>query len=122
MIRDRQSNDMLGHKDRDQLEFFITGSLKQLIPDEHALVQVDHVLDLSWLREEVADCYCPDDGSRGTGAADARLTGIVHDRMLMREAQVNMKLPHHSSLTRVRQRAGAKSGSAKSSSARSTPA
>jgi hypothetical protein len=56
---------MLGHKDRDQLEFFITGSLKQLIPDEHVLVQVDHVLDLSWLREEVADCYCPDDGRPG---------------------------------------------------------
>jgi transposase len=62
------------------------------------------------------------------------LTGIVHDRKLMREAQVNIairwfigyglheKLPHHSSLTRVRHSAGAKSGSAKSSSARSTPA
>jgi hypothetical protein len=25
MVRDRRSNDMLGHKDRDQLEFFITG-------------------------------------------------------------------------------------------------
>jgi hypothetical protein len=34
-----------GAHDRDQLEFFITGSLKQLIPDEHVLVQVDHVLD-----------------------------------------------------------------------------
>jgi IS5 family transposase len=46
------------------------------------------------------------------------LTGIVHDRKLMREAQVNIairwfigyglheKLPHHSSLTRVRQRWG----------------
>jgi len=61
------------------------------------------------------------------------LTGIVHDRKLMREAQVNIairwfigyglheKLPHHSSLTRVRC-AGAKNGSAKSSSAQSRPA
>ena len=46
------------------------------------------------------------------------LTGVVHDRKLMREAQVNIavrwflgyglheKLPHHSSLTRIRQRWG----------------
>jgi transposase len=125
MIRDRRSNDMLGHKDRDPLEFFITGSLKQLIPDEHVLVQVDHVLDLPWLREEVADCYCPDDGRPGINPEVAvrlmlagLLTGIVHDRKLMREAQVDIairwfigyglheKLPHHSSLTRVRQRCG----------------
>ena len=41
---------MLGHKERDQLELFITGSLRQLIPDEHVLARVDRVLDLSWLR------------------------------------------------------------------------
>jgi hypothetical protein len=38
---------MLGHKERDQLELFITGSLRQLIPDEHVLARVDRVLDLS---------------------------------------------------------------------------
>ena len=41
---------MLGRKERDQLELFITGSLRQLIPDDHVLVRVDRVLDLSWLR------------------------------------------------------------------------
>lgn len=46
---------MLGRKERDQLELFITGSLKQLVPDEHVLARVDRVLDLSWLREEVTD-------------------------------------------------------------------
>jgi transposase len=116
---------MLGHKDRDQLEFFITGSLRQLIPDDHVLARVDRVLDLSWLREEVADCYCLDDGRPGIAPEVAvrlmlagLLTGIVHDRKLMRDAQVNIairwfigyglheKLPHHSSLTRIRQRWG----------------
>ncbi|MGY3034063.1 hypothetical protein ACVIIV_003233 [Bradyrhizobium sp. USDA 4354] len=48
---------MLGRKERDQLELFITGSLRQLVPDEHVLARVDRVLDLSWLREEVSDCY-----------------------------------------------------------------
>jgi transposase len=114
---------MLGHKERNQLELFITGSLRQLIPDEHVLARVDRVLDLSWLREEVANCYCLDDGRPGIDPEVAvrlmlagMLTGIVYDRKLMRAAQVNIairwfigyglheELPDHSSLTRIRQR------------------
>ena len=53
---------MLGRKERDQLELFISGSLRQLIPDEHVLARVDAVLDLSWLRDELAELYCADDG------------------------------------------------------------
>jgi transposase len=124
MIRDR-GGDMLGRKERDQLELFITGSLRQLIPDEHVLARVDRMLDLSWLREEVSDCYCLDDGRPAIDPEVAvrlmlagLLTGIVHDRKLMREAHVNIairwfagyalheKLPDHSSLTRIRQRWG----------------
>jgi hypothetical protein len=40
---------MLGRKERDQLELFITGSLRQLVPDDHILARVDRVLDLAWL-------------------------------------------------------------------------
>lgn len=117
---------MLGRKERDQLELFITGSLRQLIPDDHVLVRVDRVLDLSWLREEVVDCYCLGDGRPGIDPEVAvrlmlagLLVGIVHDRKLMREAHVNIAirwfigyglhepLPDHSSLTRIRQRWGA---------------
>jgi transposase len=116
---------MLGRRERDQLELFITGSLRQFIPDEHVLARVDRVLDLSWLRGEVSDCYCLDDGRPGIDPEVAirlmlagLLIGIVHDRKLMREAEVNIairwfigyglheKLPHHSSLTRIRQRWG----------------
>ena len=32
---------MLGRKARNQLELFITGSLRRLIPDDHVLVRVD---------------------------------------------------------------------------------
>ena len=46
---------MLGRKGRDQLELFITGSLEQLAPEDHVLARVGRVLDLGWLREEVAD-------------------------------------------------------------------
>jgi transposase len=116
---------MLGRKERDQLELFITGSLRQLVPEDHILARVDRVLDLAWLREGVADCYCLDNGRPGIDPEVAvrlmlagLLTGIVHDRKLMREAEVNIairwfigyglheKLPDHSSLTRIRQRWG----------------
>lgn len=117
---------MLGRKERDQLELFISGSLRQLIPDDHVLVRVDAVLDLSWLRAEIADLYCPDNGRPGIDPEVAVrlmlagfLLGIVHDRRLLREAAVNIAirwfvgygvhepLPDHSSLTRIRQRWGA---------------
>ena len=117
---------MLGYKDRDQGEFFITGSLRQLLPDDHILVRVDRVLDLAWLRSEVADLYCADNGRPGIDPEAALrlmlagfLLGIVHDRRLLREAQVNLAirwfagyglheaLPDHSTLTRIRSRWGA---------------
>lgn len=117
---------MLGRKERDQLQLFMTGSLRQLVPDDHILARVDQVLDLSWLRAEVADLYCESNGRPGIDPEVAVrlmlsgfLLGIVHDRRLMREAQVNIAirwfigygfhedLPDHSSLTRIRQRWGA---------------
>ena len=116
---------MLGSKERGQLELFVSGSLRQLIPDDHLLTRVDRVLDLSWLREEVAGLYCDGNGRPGIDPEVAVrlmlagfLLGIVHDRRLMREAQVNIAirwfagyglhetLPDHSSLTRIRQRWG----------------
>ena len=116
---------MLGRKERGQLELFITGSLRSLIPDDHVLVRVDQVLDLEWLRAEVGALSCADNGRPGIDPEVAVrlmlagfLLGIVHDRRLMREAQVNLAirwfvgyalheaLPDHSSLTRIRQRWG----------------
>ena len=111
--------------DRWQEDLFIAGPLRDLIPDEHILKRVDAVLDLSWLHDEVRECYSQDLGRPSIDPESAlRLMlagffqGIVHDRRLMREAEVNLairwfagyrldeKLPHHSSLTRIRQRWG----------------
>jgi hypothetical protein len=39
MIRNWRGRGMLGHKEREQLELFITGSLRQLVPDDHVLVR-----------------------------------------------------------------------------------
>ena len=88
---------MIGRQDRWQEDLFVAGSLSSLIPEDHILKQVDKFLDLSWLREEVKDLYCCDNGRPGIDPeAAVRLMlagffqGIVHDRKLMREAQVNI--------------------------------
>ena len=89
-------------------------------------MRVDRVLDLAWLPAEVADLYCPDNGRPGIDPEVVLrlmlagfLLGIVHDRRLLREAQVNLAirwfagyglheaLPDHSTLTRIRGRWGA---------------
>ncbi len=117
---------MLGTQKRWQEELFVAGPLSSLIPDDHILKRVDKFLDLSWLRDEVKDLYCMSNGRPGIDPeAAVRLMlagffqGIVHDRKLMREAQVNLairwfagyrldeKLPDHSSLTKIRHRWGA---------------
>ena len=116
---------MIGRQERWQEDLFVAGPLSNLIPEDHILKRVDKVLDLSWLREEVRDLYDEEQGRPGIDPeAAVRLMlaglfqGIVHDRKLMREAQVNLairwfagyrlheRLPHHSSLTRIRHRWG----------------
>jgi transposase len=120
---------MIGSQNRDQLEVFVCGSLRDLIPDDHILARVDRVLDLGWLQADVVDLYAPGVGRPGIAPEAAVrlmlagfLLGIVHDRRLMREAQVNLairwfagyglpdrlpdRLPDHSSPTRIRQRWG----------------
>jgi transposase len=116
---------VIGSQDRWQEDLFVAGPLSQLIPEDHILKQVDKILDLSWLRDEVADTYSQTMGRPSIDPESAlRLMlagyfqGIVHDRKLMREAQVNLairwfagfrlheNLPEHSSLTKIRQRWG----------------
>jgi transposase len=118
---------MLGSRQRGQSELLMAGSLRDLVPDDHVLARVDRVLDLSWLRAEVRGFYAADGAGRpGIDPETAVrlmlagfLLGVVHDRRLLREAQVNIAirwfagfglheaLPDHSSLTRIRQRWGA---------------
>ncbi len=116
---------MLERRDRLQDDLFVAGSLRELIPEDHVLVRVDKVLDLSWLRAAVSECYDLDRGRPGIDPEAAvrlmlagLLLGIVQDRRLLREAQVNLairwfcgyalheRLPDHSSLTRIRRRWG----------------
>jgi transposase len=104
---------------------FIPGRLSDYIPDDHILKRVHAVLDLRWLADEVRDLYSKSSGRPCIEPERAvRLMlagffhGIVHDRKLVREAQVNIAyrwfagyeldepIPDHSTLTRIRQRWG----------------
>ena len=116
---------MQSRKDRFQEDLFVASPLSTLVPEDHILKRVDTVLDLSWVHEAVRECYFQDNG-RGSIDPESALRlmlagffqGIVQDRKLMREAQVNVairwfagyrldeKLPDRSSLTRIRQRWG----------------
>ena len=117
---------MIGEQDSLQEELFVACSLSQLIDEDHILKRVDKVLDLRWLRKEVRALYDERNGRPSIDPeAAVRLMlagyfqGLVYDRKLMREAKVNIairwfagyklheSLPHHSSLTRIRQRWGA---------------
>ena len=56
---------MLKRKPPAQLELFVAGPLEQPVPDDHVLARVDRVLDPGWLHEEVAACYCANNGRPG---------------------------------------------------------
>ena len=118
---------MLGAKPRGQMEMVFAGCIGEFVPDDHILKRVDAVLDVSWLRAEVRHCYSAGSGRPGIDPEVAvrlmlagLLCGYVHDRRLMREAEVNLAirwfagfglnetLPDHSSLSRIRQRWGPK--------------
>jgi len=117
---------MQGRQERRQEDLFVACPLGALVPEDHILKRVDAVLDLSWIHDAVRDCYCQNNGRTSIDPESAlRLMlagfflGIVCDRELMRQAQVNLairwfagyrldeKLPDHNSLTVIRQRWGA---------------
>jgi len=67
---------MVGQQDRWQEDLFVAGPLRDLIPDDHILKQVDAVLDLTWLRAR--DCAaCPLRPRCFSQAVKARSVGIV---------------------------------------------
>ena len=90
---------MQSRKNRQQEELFIATSLRDMIPEDHILKRVDAILDLSWFHDEVREYYCQENGRPSIDPESAlRLMlagffqGVVHDRKLMREAQVNLAI------------------------------
>jgi transposase len=111
---------MLGRLETDQAQFFYTYRLDKLVPADHLVRKLDAVLDLSWLRAELAPYY----SHTGRPSIDPELMlrmlivgyvfAIRSERQLCSDLQVNMAyrwfcglsiesaIPDHSVFSRAR--------------------
>jgi transposase len=111
---------MMGRLDRDQGRLFYAFCLDEVVPDDHLVRAIAAVLDLSWVRAELAPYY----SSLGRPSIDPVLMirmlivgyvfAIRSERLLCREVKVNLayrwfcglsiedKIPDHSAFSRAR--------------------
>ena len=111
---------MMGRLNRVQGRFFYSFSLDEVIPDDHRVREIADVLDLSWVRAELAPHY----SAIGRPSIDPVLMlrmlilgyvfAIRSERAICREVQVNLayrwfcglsiedRIPDHSVFTRAR--------------------
>jgi transposase len=111
---------MMGRSDRDQGQLFYSFCLEEVVPDDHLAREIAAVLDLSWVRAELAPYY----PSIGRPSIDPVLMirmlvigyvfAIRSERLLCREVKVNLayrwfcglsiedKIPDHSAFSRAR--------------------
>lgn len=111
---------MMGRRNSDQSQLFYAFDLEAVVPDDHQVRRIAAVLDLSWVRTELAPHY----SHTGRPSIDPELVfrmlilgyvfAIRSERALCREVQVNLayrwfcglgiedKIPDHSAVTRAR--------------------
>ena len=111
---------MMGRLKSDQGQLFYEFHLSDAIPEDHLVRKINTVLDLSWLRSELASHYSP----MGRPSIDPELMirmlvvgyvfAIRSERLLCREVQVNLAyrwfcklgiedaIPDHSAFSRAR--------------------
>src|SRR5215216_1577842 len=111
---------MMGRSSRDQEQLFYSFNLDEIVPDDHLVRAIADVLDLSWVRAELAPHY----SQIGRPSIDPVLMirmliigyvfAIRSERALCREVQLNLayrwfcglgmedKLPDHSAFSRAR--------------------
>src|ERR1700704_1211786 len=111
---------MMGRSNQDQEQLFYSFNLEKIVPDDHQVRAIAGVLDLSWVRAELAPHYSP----VGRPSIDPVLMirmllvgyvfAIRSERALCREVQLNLayrwfcglgiedKMPDHSAFSRAR--------------------
>jgi transposase len=111
---------MMGRLNRDQGQLFYCFNLEEVVPEDHQVRRIAEVLDLSWVRAELAPHYSP----VGRPSIDPVLMirmliagyvfAIRSERALCREVRVNLayrwfcglgiedKIPDHSMFSRAR--------------------
>lgn len=111
---------MMGRRKSEQGQLFYAFDLEAVVPDDHQVRRIDAVLDLSWVRAELAPHY----SNTGRPSIDPELMirmlilgyvcAIRSERALCREVQLNLayrwfcglgiedRIPDHSAFTRAR--------------------
>src|ERR1043166_5165496 len=111
---------MMGRLTHDQEQFFYSFRLDEAVPDDHPVRKIAAVLDLAWVRAELAPYY----SSTGRPSIDPELMirmliigyvfAIRSERAICRDVQVNLayrwfcglsiedKIPDHSAFSRAR--------------------
>src|SRR6516165_6142539 len=111
---------MMGRLNHDQEQLFYSFHLEEAVPQEHSIRKIAAVLDLSWIRSELAPFY----PEMGRPSIDPELIirmliigyvfAIRSERAICREVQVNLayrwfcglsiedKIPDHSVFSRAR--------------------
>ena len=111
---------MMGRSSQDQGQLFYSFNLEEVVPDDHLVRAIARVLDLSWVRAELAPHYSP----IGRPSIDPVLMirmliigyvfAIRSERALCREVRLNLayrwfcglgiedKIPDHSAFSRAR--------------------
>jgi transposase len=111
---------MMGRSSQDQGQLFYSFNLEEVVPDDHVVRAIARVLDLSWVRAELARHYSP----IGRPSIDPVLMirmlivgyvfAIRSERALCREVQLNLayrwfcglgiedNIPDHSAFSRAR--------------------
>src|SRR6266545_5500464 len=111
---------MMGRSSQDQGQLFYSFNLEEVVPDDHQVRAIARVLDLSWVRAELAPRY----SHTGRPSIDPTLMirmlivgyvfAIRSERALCREVQLNLayrwfcgfsiedKIPDHSAFSRAR--------------------
>lgn len=111
---------MMGRRNTEQGQLFYAFDLEAIVPDDHQVRRIAAVLDLSWVRSELAPHY----SHTGRPSIDPELMirmlilgyvfAIRSERALCREVQLNLayrwfcglgiedKIPDHSAFTRAR--------------------
>ena len=111
---------MMGRSIRDQEQLFYSFNLEEVVPDDHLVRAIARILDLSWVRAELAPHY----SHTGRPSIDPVLMirmlivgyvfAIRSERALCREVQLNLayrwfcglgiedRIPDHSAFSRAR--------------------
>src|SRR6202049_650143 len=111
---------MMGRSSQDQGQLFYSFNLEEVVPDDHLVRAISHVLDLSWVRTELAPHY----SHTGRPSIDPLLMirmliigyvfAIRSERALCREVRLNLayrwfcglgiedRIPDHSAFSRAR--------------------